>query len=414
MTLLCNIIHKFIIPKNYFLIQDTSELDFWNKIYQAYEPPYSLSIHHFLLFLYISSSYYHKKDIYKFPYFFYEVEKNIFLSRELKDEILTIFNRCKKTYRGFARLANIYKYKKASIKNQTDMYMNEININDPNVITVFHEKYKYLFLISDLIKIINTSLLNSVFFFASPITPKNPYNNLPFNKCELYNIYFKIRRHNVYNPILFCLFFKSNFDLDDFFYNNEAYIRETYIKNYSISTPHYILFNDIKLMLTVNEKYTKNIYIHDDIPKDVLVNIFRPYLHLFYLFRYGVTGTAKRNIAFSQLRDKLKSFVEYNPHFGRKICKVEYSTVTYNTIVDGVPTIKKKHIKKSNVTFNLDHIDFHSQIKIPFKSCFPRTNNVVTPINLNTHIEEETHENSDDDDDDDYDDDDDDDDVTII
>ena len=132
-----------------------------------------------------------------------------------------------------------------------------------------------------------------------------------------------------------------------------------------------------------------------------------------------MTGTAKRNIAFSQLRDKLKSFVEYNPHFGRKICKVEYSTVTYNTIVDGVSTIKKKHIKKSNVTFNLDHIDFHSQIKIPFKSCFPRTNNVVTPINLNTHIEEETHENSDDDDDDDdeeYDEEDDeeDDDVTII
>ena len=212
---------------------------------------------------------------------------------------------------------------------------------------------------------------------------------------------------------MFCLFFKSNFDLDDFFYNNETYIRETYIKNYLISTPHYILFNDIKLMLTVNKEYTKKIYIHDDIPKDVLVNIFRPYLHLFYLFRYGVTGTAKRNIAFSQLRDKLKSFVEYNPLFGRKICKVEYSTVTYNTIVDGIPTIKKKHIKKNNVTFNLDHIDFHPQIKIPFKSCFPRTNNVVTSINLNTNIEEDTREDISDDEQE-QEQEDEDDDVTII
>jgi hypothetical protein len=328
------------------------------------------------------------------------VENNIFLTREMKEEIHTVFNKCKKAYRGFAKLANIYKYKKTSIKNQTDMYMNEIYMNDPNVITVFHENYKYLFLISDLIKIINTSLLNSVFFFATPLSPKNPYNNLPFSKCELYNIYFKIRSHNVYNPILFCLFFKANFDIDDFFYNNETYIRETFIKNYIISTPSHILFNDIKLMLTVNNKYTKKLYLHKDIPKDVLVDIFRPYLHLFYSFRYGVTGTAKRNVAFSQLRDKLKLFVEYNPLFGRKICKVNYSNVTYNTIVDGVPIIKKRY-KKNIETFNLNHIDFQTQIKIPFVSCFPRTNVTNVNVNNNTRQEEEKEEEEEDNDDDD-------------
>ena len=96
-----------------------------------------------------------------------------------------------------------YKYNKAKIVVDTDMGLNKLNINDHNVFCLFHNNSKYLFLINDLIKIINSSLTNSYMFFSQPLPSKNPYNNLPFTKSNLYNIYlflkFKIYLNQINN-----------------------------------------------------------------------------------------------------------------------------------------------------------------------------------------------------------------------
>ena len=107
-----------------------------------------------------------------------------------ENEILDYFCKIQKIYHALNKFAFIIKYKKAKIVVNTDMQLNEINETNQNVICLYQEKAKYLFKIFDLLKIINISLSNSYQFFVEPLCIKNPYNNIPFNKSTLYNIYY--------------------------------------------------------------------------------------------------------------------------------------------------------------------------------------------------------------------------------
>jgi hypothetical protein len=110
-------------------------------------------------------------------------------------------------------------------------------------------------------------------------------------------------------------------------------------------------------MLSINYRYTKNIVINEDIPKDVIINIFRPYLHLYYLHRFGVCGTEKKHESYTKLKNKLKQFAEFNPQFGRKIIKIEKKYIFVNCSLTNNPKMVLKRIKTCN--FNLKHIDFY-------------------------------------------------------
>lgn len=298
--------------------------------------------------------------------------------------------------------------------------MNELNPNKKNVITILHNGSKYLFLGSDLVKIINSSLLNTSYFFAEPLEPKNPFNNIPFDKSTLYNIYFHITHNCIINPILFHLFFKANFDLDIFLYENESIIRDTAIKNYAHNSPASVLHKDLKLMLAVNRRFTKKLFIHDDVPVDKLVDIFRPYFHLFYLHRYGVYGTEKRGNSFIELKTKLREFVEYNPMFGRKLYKNENRFA--HVKCEETNTIKTVIKKFRTYSFNLNHVNFYKNNV----NCL--VNNLINaehsnfsfmrfnyPVNAVDNYEyeyndDDVYDNDDTDDNDDYNDDDNDDD----
>jgi hypothetical protein len=284
---------------------------------------------------------------------------NIFISKNVKNEFLDYFQKAQRTYFALAKLANIYKYKKATVKINVDLYLNELNPKNKNVITIIQKGSKYLFVGSDLVKIINASLLNSSHFFAEPLHPKNPFNNIPFDHATLYNIYFHIKHNCVNNSILFHLFFKVNFDLDKFLYENESFIRDEAIKNYAKNTPSSVLQHDLKSMLFVNRQYTKKLFIHDDIPIDTLIDIFRPYLYLYYLHRYSVKGTEKKVNSYFRLKYKLRDFVEYNPLFGRKIYKTAKKIVQVKCDVTNNMITTVKNI--TTFSFNLDHINFYKK-----------------------------------------------------
>ena len=97
--------------------------------------------------------------------FFLETINNTFL-QNIKDEFIDNFCKIQRTYNGFNRLAQIFKYKKSNIVVNHDIGLNEINEKQKNIITILHAKSKYLFSINDIINIINTSLTNNFHFFA--------------------------------------------------------------------------------------------------------------------------------------------------------------------------------------------------------------------------------------------------------
>jgi hypothetical protein len=274
-----------------------------------------------------------------------ELDENIFISESLKLKIQYIFCKLQKTYYGFSRLAYLWKYKKANIQSTDDFSLNPIDINKKNVFVLFQNNSKFLFVSNDLINIVNTNLSNSPDFFCYPLWIKNPYNNIKLTNCDLYNIYFFLKFKVCNVPLLLELFFKSNFDLKLFAYDNEAILRSFKIDDYVKCSDNLTLYKTIIIMIQSNNDIMHNIQIDKEFPRDVLIHIMRPYLKLYINSKYAIIGTEKRNYSESFLRNKLHKFAKFNPLFGRKIIK---TSERFGKIIGPV-----------KVSFNDKHIDFN-------------------------------------------------------
>ena len=269
---------------------------------------------------------------------------NIFHNEKSKEEFLTIFSKIQKTYHAMSRFAFLYKFKKSEIQINTDVYLNPIEPTDKNVISILQNNKKYLFTITDLINIFNTSLGNTCNFFSSPLVCKNPYNNMPFNKSTLYNIYFYMSSTTFIVPLLFHQFFMENFNLKRFKIHNEAIIRDYAIKSHLNNTNNKTMAYSIKSMLSYCH-YSSDLYIDKDFPHDLLVDIMKPYYRLYLLSECSV-DEYKRHHFKRIFNRKIKDFVSYNPAFGRKIL----ITRKYN--------ITNEISYKKNCSFNTKHISF--------------------------------------------------------
>ena len=95
-----------------------------------------------------------------------EVLNNPFISEEDKNKFLEYLGKAEKIYLNFNKLAFLYKLKNAKIGCNADMYMNELNETDKNVITILHTSRKYMFTIPDLNKIFIKSLINPFEFYS--------------------------------------------------------------------------------------------------------------------------------------------------------------------------------------------------------------------------------------------------------
>jgi hypothetical protein len=258
-----------------------------------------------------------------------------FISDEVKKYITTLHIRSQRHYSALCRFAHIFKVKHAPIIMNTDLYLNELRITDRNVIVLLQNNYRYLFAITDLNKIIETSLCNSPYFISEPIPIKNPYNKMPFSKSDLYNIYFQIKDRLMRTPDILYQFFLSNFNLNKFKRNNQVLIREKYIHRFIENEDKETQLDYIYNVLSFNT----NIKIDDDFPDDDLVRIFKPYLRLYLEMNYSIDSSV-RHRSKCLLMHKLHIFHMHNPQFGRRLYKVKNKRVV------------------GEATFNCDHVTF--------------------------------------------------------
>ena len=252
-----------------------------------------------------------------------------FINMDDKTHILNLHMRAQRHYISLCRLAFIFKFKRAPLIIATDLYLSNIKDDERNVITVFQNKQRYLFTITDLNKIIDTALCNSPYYISEPLPVKNPYNNMPFSKSDLYNIYFQIRDRLIKTPPVIYQFFLSNFNLSKFQQNNRCLIREKYIEQFLVNEDKDTLVSYIHSTLS----YNNNILIDNNFPNDILIRVFKPYLRLYIMMSYSLDISVRR-VAKANLVNKLKQFYIYNPLFGRKMVSItkdnKKRTISYN------------------------------------------------------------------------------------
>jgi len=338
----------------------------------------------------------------KFQFFFDTINGPFIKGRE--DDFINEFCQIQKVYHTLNRFVWCYKYKKAKIVVDADLGLNQLSVTDKNVICLLHDNSKYLFHINDLNKLSKTSLTNAYLFFSEPLSIKNPYNNLPFNKSTLYNIYFFIRfRTHLYSELLF-KFFDCDFNLTIFKNKNEYLLREYAINNFVYNSPSNILVGEIYDMILNFNAYSrdinsKTIQIDEDFPKDKLIKIMRPYLLLEIISKYSLLQHVREGTS-RILRALLKEFVNYNPRFGRKRYKIHIRhTRNMRLKVKGKEIeFDDRHITFNNIKYQNDNfLNDH----LTYKETARSINYYVRYFTNNMTIEE----NDDDDDDDDEDDD---------
>ena len=324
------------------------------------------SLIHIILTLFINNN----NNNNKFE-FIKENLNNIFYSNTIKDDFLESICRTQKVYFGLIKLKNIYLYKKSKTQIDTDMCLNPIDTIKKNCMKIYQNKKIYWFLIRDLVNIINTALSNSPNFFSEPLISKNPYNNIPFNKSTLYNIYFNIRYSGIKMPELIEKFFLVNFDLSIFENKYEYLIREYALNNYIRNSQDSILVSLIELMIKSYNKGVKskyNIVIHDEFPETKLIKIMKPCLLLFLKINYSLIEIEKVNSAVL-LKNMLLNQSKTYPSFGRKIYKIE-------KYYKDLSSTKKS--SKILIYFNDKHINFYNIIQT-------NNNNINNNINNNNN-----------------------------
>jgi hypothetical protein len=272
--------------------------------------------------------------------FLSSIRDNKFYDDTTKQIIYEIFYEVQKKYNALNRLAYRYKYSRSPIAINTDLSLANIKSSNKNTIIILQNNQKYLFTLFDLKKIIDTSLSNSPYHFSHPLPIKNPYNNMPFEKSNLYNIYFFMKKSDFVIPTLFHQYFLCNFNLSKFQEENEVLIQKFHLTQYLRNLSSKDLKKEILFMLKQN-KYSKKIKIDPEFPTDKLIEIFKPYLELFYKQSYSIDTNAKI-MAKNELHIKLKVFYNFNPIFGRK-------------------TISKKKQENDKLCLNDNHIQFQKR-----------------------------------------------------
>lgn len=257
---------------------------------------------------------------------------NHFINHEQRRIFIDFFYHIQKIYWAFNRFARQIKIKNYNLKVHNDLFLSPISITQKNTFSLFENNCIYLFTLQDLSRIIISSICNSPDFCAEPVKPKNPYSGVEFTTATLYNIYFKMKEQLLVVPNIIQQYFLCNFDIDDFFNNNQSIIRSHYISKFVNNEDEDIVIDYIYEML---QNYP--IKIHCDFPKKILIDAFKHILPVYLFYKYSVDNTI-RNKYSKIFSCKIRKFIQVSPRFGRRILSfanrkryVSFVTIDGNT-----------------------------------------------------------------------------------
>ena len=278
--------------------------------------------------------------------------QNQFVNKECVEEFLNHFQRYQKVYRGFCRLAYVYKLKRAKHEVVQDLCLNDLDTTSPNVLTLLLDKHKYSYSLTDVVNIFQSSITKMCYMIAIPIPVKNPYTNNDFSLTSLYNMYFFLKKRLMRVPHLIEGFFRQNFDISSFMMLYDIQIQDFALENYVKTSPYLYLLEGMYSMINEYTLINQQVNIHPQFPEKQLYDILKPYMVNYYKSKYSRTGELNKYHS-SILKKKLTNFFIYNPKFG---------------------TIKSIS-KQGNITFDSHHIP-------------PRKSAMFSPVtSLNDSIE---------------------------
>jgi hypothetical protein len=234
---------------------------------------------------------------------------------KLNDLVLSFFQETQRVYNGFSRLARLYRFTHTPVQIHADLYMNDLLPKKRTTFRLLDNGRIYYFALNDLAKMILDALTYAYLFFPEPKVCKNPYNNLPFTKSTLYNIYFQMKSVFCVVPRLIQLFFESDFNVYLFKKRNEPTLREAVIREYIENTHVLRLRPDILKMIKLYDPQRK-LSIHPMFPAEMLLKGLKQMLVL-YLCKRHSTDDLYNDHCDHELRYRMSRFIQDNPTFGK-------------------------------------------------------------------------------------------------
>ena len=254
---------------------------------------------------------------------------NQYITEAHRNDILSIFCCIQKLYHWINRRVFYRKWKKSTIVVNTDLAFNELDPENRNVFILYQQNKRFYFQIQELLRVIRNALSQDFEDNYTVIShnPKNPYNNVFLSNCDLYNFYFHLK-YKVQGviPIFYELWFLEQFDLPQYSHKHELLLKRMCIQNhvrYSTNNNRRMQ-NDVVGMLTEYESICPW-KIDNKFPASMLVQTFRPFLYLYYLFQYEALEYGIMDQYENMLHAKLKEAYAKYPLYGtRKFAVQKY------------------------------------------------------------------------------------------
>lgn len=187
----------------------------------------------------------------KYGLFKYIHDGNSILDHHGREKIINTIEKYQKCLFAFSKFKHLFKmkYKYFNFDYECDMNGEQLkNYKSDRIIKVIQNKTIYTFAINDLIKIIHNSITHVENFVLYNKRPQNPFTNVEFSDCDLYNIYMKIIQSGIKLQTHILCYFNVGFNLELFNDRYVVYGIKDYVKDFVYNGTNEEVYNELEWM----------------------------------------------------------------------------------------------------------------------------------------------------------------------